>query len=147
MRVFHELIPLKTQECLQFVDLTDIIIELVEKSQIQNGFVNVQTKHTTTAIVINENEPLLLEDMKKILENIVPQDAVYRHNDFSIRTVNMGPEEYDNGHSHCKAMLLRASETLNLVNGQIQLGPWQRIFFIELDRARERTISVMVLGI
>jgi thiamine phosphate synthase YjbQ (UPF0047 family) len=43
-------------------------------------------------------------------------------------------------------MFLRASETLNIVDGEIELGPWQRIFFIELDRARERTVSVMVLG-
>lgn len=147
MKTYHEFIPLKTRECLQFIDLTDYVSKLVQKSGIQNGFVNVQTKHTTTAVVVNENEPLLLEDMKRILERIVPQDLDYQHNNFNIRTVNLCLEEYENGHSHCKAMLLGTSETLNILDGEIQLGRWQRIFFIELDRARERTVSVMVLGL
>lgn len=147
MTTYHELIPLKTQECLQFIDLTDLVIKLVQKSGIQSGFVNVQTKHTTTAVVVNENEPLLLEDMKKILEEIASQNMDYQHNNFSIRTVNLCPDEYDNGHAHCKAMLLGTSETLNILDGEVQLGRWQRIFFIELDRARERTVSVMVIGV
>jgi len=146
MRIYHELILLKTQECLQFIDLTDRVAGVVQKSGVRNGFVNIQTKHTTTAIVVNENEPLLLEDMKRVLEKIVPQHVEYQHNNFSIRTVNLCPGEYDNGHSHCKAMLLGTSETLNILNGKIQLGRWQRIFFIELDRARERTVSIMVIG-
>jgi len=147
MKTYHELIPLKTQGCLEFIDLTERVIELVQKSGVQNGFVNVQTRHTTTAIVVNEKEPLLLEDMKKVLERLAPQHADYQHNNFAIRTVNLAPDEYDNGHSHCKAMLLGASETLNIVDGEIQLGRWQRIFFIELDRAREREVSVGVLGL
>jgi secondary thiamine-phosphate synthase enzyme len=147
IKTYHESISLKTQECLQFIDLTDVVIKLVEKSAVQNGFVNIQTKHTTTAILVNEHEPLLLEDMKKVLERMVPQDIIYQHNDFGIRTVNMGPDENENGHSHCKALLLRTSETLNIVDGKIQLGLWQRVFFIELDRARDRNVSVMVMGI
>jgi secondary thiamine-phosphate synthase enzyme len=146
LKVYHDSIYVKTQECLQFVDLTDLVIEMVRDSGVRYGLVNVQTKHTTTAIVVNENEPLVLEDMKKILERMAPQDIEYQHNDFSIRTVNLEPLEYANGHSHCKAMFLKTSETLNIVDGQIQLGRWQRIFLIELDRARERTVSVMVMG-
>jgi len=145
-KAHHKLIHLKTAECLQFIDLTDLVAEIVEESGIQNGLVNVQTKHTTAAIIVNENEPLLLEDMKKILEAVAPQEREYRHNDFDIRTVNMTQQENGNGHSHCKAIFLRTSETLNILNGEIQLGRWQRIFLVELDRARERTVSVMVLG-
>lgn len=145
-RTHMEMIRRNTQECLQFIDLTDEIAKIVQSSGIQTGFVNIQTKHTTTAILVNENEPLLLQDMRRVLEQFAPQTDEYLHNDFTIRTVNMGPHEDRNGHSHCKAMLLRTSETIHLWNGKLQLGTWQRIFLLELDRARERTVSVMVLG-
>ena len=142
----HGAIHLETEECLQFIDITERIVELVEDSGIQNGIVNVQTRHTTTAIIVNENEPLLLKDMRQTLERLAPRDIDYGHNDFSIRTVNMQPEETENGHSHCKAMFLRTSETLNLTDGVIQLGRWQRVFLLELDGARRRSVSVVVMG-
>ncbi len=147
LKVCHDSIHLNTQECLQFIDLTDLLIELVRKSAVRDGMVNVQTKHTTTGIIVNENEPLLLQDMKKTLEKLAPRDMEYQHNDFKIRTDNLCPQEGKNGHSHCKAMLLGTSETLNIVEGTLQLGQWQRIFFIELDRAKKRTVSVTVLGL
>src|SRR5262249_19342544 len=122
------------------------VIERVRQSGVRNGLVNIQTKHTTTAILVNEHEPLLLEDLKKTLERLAPRNVDYRHNDFGIRTINLSPDERENGHSHCKAMFLRTSETLNLVDGGIQLGRWQRIFFIELDSARKRIVSIMIVG-
>ena len=146
LKVYHDSIHLKTEEYLQFVDLTDRFIELVRRSGVQNGFANIQTRHTTTGIMVGENEPLLLEDMKKVLQKLAPRDAAYRHDDFKIRTVNLCPDEEKNGHSHCKAMFLRTSETLNIVDGAVQLGQWQRVLFIELDRAKKRTVSVVVIG-
>ena len=146
LKTYHDLIQLKTQTCLQFIDITDSIIERVQSSGVWRGWLNVQSKHTTATILLNENEPLLLEDMKRVLENLASRNRNYKHDDFSIRTANLSPGEYQNGHSHCKAMFLRASETLNIVDGEIDLGLWQRIFLVELDRARERTVSVMVLG-
>jgi secondary thiamine-phosphate synthase enzyme len=146
LQVCHRSIHLHTTSSPQFIDLTDRIMEIVEASGIQHGFVNVQTRHTTTAIIVNEAEPLLLEDMKKVLERIAPRDAEYQHNDFAIRTVNLEPFEQPNGHAHCQAIFLGTSETLNIWNGELQLGRWQRIFFIELDSARKRSVSVTVLG-
>jgi secondary thiamine-phosphate synthase enzyme len=146
LKTSHHLIHLETKGSLQFIDLTDRVAEIVEESGIRQGLVNVQTRHTTTAIVINEHEPLLLEDMKVMLNRLASPAFEYQHNNFAIRTVNLVPEEVGNGHSHCQALYLRASETLNLVNGRLQLGRWQRVFFIELDHARERTVSVMVIG-
>lgn len=139
-------IPLQTQEGMQFIDITEAVRERVRQSGVRHGLVNIQTKHTTTAILVNEHEPLLLEDMKKTLERLAPQDVDYRHNDLSIRTINLTPDESENGHSHCKALFLRTSETLNIVDGAIQLGRWQSIFFVELDRARKRLVSVLIMG-
>lgn len=143
---YHQSVFFRTQTCLEFIDITEAMIEAVQKSGIKNGFLNVQTKHTTTAILINENEPLLIEDFKKALEQLVPRSRNYHHDNFEKRTVNLTPEEKPNGHSHCKALFLRASETINLVDGFPQLGQWQRIFFLELDHARNREVSVMILG-
>lgn len=146
LKTYHEVIRLRTQERLQFIDLTDWVAEVVRESGIRWGLVNVQTRHTTTAVVVNENEPLLLEDMKRVLEQLAPQDRHYQHDDFHIRTVNLLPDEQKNGHAHCKAMLLGSSETLNIVDGRLQLGRWQRIFLVEMDCAKDRTVSVMVVG-
>lgn len=146
LRIHHDSLRLETHEPFQFIDITDRVAESVRRSGVRNGLVNVQSKHTTAAIVVNENEPLLLEDMKRTLERLVPREMEYLHNNFEIRTANLSPDEDQNGHAHCKALFLGTSETLNIVNGTIQLGRWQRIFLVELDKARERFVSVAVIG-
>ena len=146
LRVHHDSIALETQERLQFLDFTEQLAEVVRNSGVVTGLVNVQTRHTTTAVMVNENEPLLQEDMRRMLERLAPQDRSYRHDDFSVRTVNMCPDEEKNGHSHCKAVFLRTSETLNVARGELQLGQWQRVFLIELDGRKIRTVSVLVMG-
>jgi len=130
---------------LQFIDLTERVLECVRRSGVSNGMVNLQTRHTTTALLVNENEPLLLEDMKQRLQALAPRGLDYRHDDLEKRA-NVPAGEPRNGHAHCKALFLRTSETLNIVNGCVQLGAWQRVFLVELDRARPRAVSVMVLG-
>lgn len=145
LRAHHDEIRLNTTECLEFIDLTAYIANIVSRSGIRHGVVNIQTKHTTTALIINENEPLLLNDLKRILESYAPRDGEYEHNDFS-RRIDIPPDEPANGHSHCKALFLPASIMLNLADGRLQLGRWQSLFLIELDEARERNISVLVLG-
>jgi secondary thiamine-phosphate synthase enzyme len=142
----HEFIRIRTRKTLQFIDLTERIQSIVADSGCHSGFVNIQSLHTTAAIIVNENEPLLIQDMKRMLERHAPRKAKYRHDDFSIRTINMQPGELANGHAHCKALLLSPAQTLNFAHGQLIIGRWQRIFFIELDCARDRTVSVMILG-
>jgi len=146
IRSYHEIVEVKTSFCMEFIDLTDSIQSIVHDSGIQDGIVSVQTKHTTTAILINENEPLLLKDMKSMLESLAPRTRKYLHDNFAIRTVNLTPDERQNGHSHCKALFLHASESVNVIEGELQLGTWQRIFLLELDHSRERKVSVMILG-
>jgi secondary thiamine-phosphate synthase enzyme len=144
--VFHQAIHLQTETSLQFIDLTETMRTLVAQSGIEYGMVNIQTRHTTTAVVVNEDEPLLLEDMRRMLTRVVPQHDYYLHNDFAIRTINMTPDESPNGHSHCRALFLNSSVTLNILRGELELGRWQRVFFLELDRARPRTVSIMAMG-
>jgi secondary thiamine-phosphate synthase enzyme len=142
----HRTLHLHTETSLQFIDLTAELRQFVDDSGVINGLVNVQTRHTTTAIIVNENEPLLLDDLKETLERLAPQTVSYAHDDFNVRTENLTPDERPNGHAHCKALFLRSSETLNIMNGELDLGRWQRVFFLELDGARPRTISLSLLG-
>lgn len=139
-------IKIKTARGPQFIDITDQVKDFVLDCGVKNGLVTVYSQHTTAAIKINENEPLLIEDMEKNLAKIAPSDGQYHHNDFEKRTVNMCDGECANGHSHCQHLLLSTSETIPLIEGNLQFGMWQRIFLIELDHARERQVLVQVLG-
>ena len=142
----HTQFTVETGQPTEFVDLTERITLLVVQAGLRFGFVNVQTRHTTTAILVNEHEPLLLSDFAAFLERLAPRDAIYRHDDETVRTVNVTPDERHNGHAHCRALLLPSNATLNVVDGQLHLGRWQRLFLAELDGPRPRTLSVMLLG-
>lgn len=139
-------LKVNTEDAPQFIDTTDWVCRCVQESSVANGFVVVFSKHTTAAIKINENEPLLLKDMAKFLERISPREAEYHHNDFSIRTVNMHPDESPNGHAHLQHLIMGSSETIPLVDGIMQCGQYQSIFFIELDHPRPREVMVQVVG-
>lgn len=145
LRAHHSTLRLRTNECLQFIDLTSRVKMIVAQSGVRYGTVNIQTKHTTTAIIVNENEPLLIDDLRALLDQLAPRCGDYQHNDFS-RRINIPPDEPANGHSHCKALFLPPSVCLNIVEGKLDIGQWQSIFLVELDEARERTVSVMVMG-
>jgi secondary thiamine-phosphate synthase enzyme len=138
-------IRLVTTQPTQFLDLTDDIRQFVAEVQMHVGIVNVQTSHTTSAIVVNELEPLLLDDFEELLEQAVPRSRPYGHDDMSRRS-GVDPAEPANGHAHCRALLLPTSACLNVVEGRLALGPWQRVFLLELDGPRNREVSVVVLG-
>jgi secondary thiamine-phosphate synthase enzyme len=137
---------LRTERAPQFIDITDWVTECVSKSKISNGFVVVFSRHTTASIKINENEPLLIQDMAEFLERFSPRGGDYHHNDFSIRTVNMHPNEPPNGHAHVQHLLMGTSETVPIIDGAMQFGQYQSVFFIELDEPRDREIMVQVVG-
>ncbi len=139
-------LQLNTQKAPEFIDITDWVGECVAKSKVHNGFVVVYSKHTTAAIKINENEPLLLQDMADFLERMSPRNGGYQHNDFSIRTVNMSADESPNGHAHVQHLLLGTSETVPIIDGMMQFGPYQSVFFVELDHPRSREVMVQVVG-
>jgi secondary thiamine-phosphate synthase enzyme len=142
----HRTIRTDTHHPIQFIDLTAQVEALVTEFGIQTGLVNIQSLHTTAAIIVNEHEPLLLADMAALLERVVPHDASYRHDDATLRTVNCIPGERPNGHSHCRALLLASAVCLNVVSGRLQLGRWQRVFLAELDGPRRRDVSVVLMG-
>jgi secondary thiamine-phosphate synthase enzyme len=139
-------ISLHTEEPTEFIDITPDVEAFVRDSGVTNGVVVVYAAHTTAGIAINEAEPLLLGDMRRLLEQFAPRGAAYQHDDLSIRTVNLEPNERANGHAHCQRLFIGASECIPIVAGRLQMGKWQRIFFVELDGPRPRHLMVQVMG-
>ena len=137
-------IRLTSRQATEFIDLTDELNEFLAAMGLQTGILNVQTSHTTTGVVVNEHEPLLLSDFRDFIERIAPL-APYNHDDLA-RRVGVGAGEPRNGHAHCRALLLPTAACLNVVEGRLALGRWQRVFLVELDGPRPRTISVVVVG-
>ena len=141
----HTRIRLSTTHPTQFVDLTEQLERLVAEAEVGFGLVSIQTLHTTTAVVVNEHEPQLLDDFRDLLEATAPDHTRYRHDDPMSRVVNLTTAERANGHAHCRALLLPTSICLNIVKGRLLLGHWQRVFLVELDGPRDRELSVLVL--
>lgn len=139
------LLCLRTTRPSQILDLTHRVEAFVEGVGLATGFVNVQSRHTTTGLLVNEDEPLLLQDLTRLLERLAPRAAGYAHDELH-RRENVPPDERPNGHSHARAALLQSSETLNVVGGSLHLGRWQRILLFELDGPRRREISLVGLG-
>ena len=146
LRVVIDRVDLRTQGRFQVVDVTELVDERVRRSRVRCGLVSVQTAHTTTAVFVNENEPLLIEDVRRLLERLVPADAAYGHDDLEARSPRVAPDERRNGCAHCRAVLLPVSVTLNVVGGRMDLGRWQRVLLAELDGGQKRTLSILVLG-
>ncbi len=146
MKTTNKLLKYQTKKEFDFIDITEEVKNFAKKSGIKNGLLNVQILHTSAALIVNENEPLLLEDIRENLDKCSPKDKEYRHDDLSVRTVNVCQNECTNGHSHCRAIHLLSNTTINLVNGSLQLGTYQNIMLIELDSSRPRKIQLLIIG-
>jgi len=133
MKVFNESFTVSTRGEVDFINLTDNVQEVVRKSGIKNGLVHVFAPHATGVLILTEYEPSLLNDIRSFLEKLIPKRAPYQH-----------PV---NAHSHLRSMLLCPDKTLPIVDGQIVLGTWQSLVFVETDvHPRRRTLVVHVLG-
>lgn len=129
------------------IDITDMVIETVRRAGVRHGQTTVMTLHTTTALLINERERGFWKDLRRLLDRVIPADAYYEHDDLTRRTENLQTDEPVNGHSHCRqACVGSATTTIPVVDSALLLGQWQRILFLELDRARERKFVVHVQG-
>jgi len=135
------LVRVDTCAATEFVDLTDRLASLARGLSI--GLLHVFTRHTTTGLLINEAEPLLLDDLADRLDRWAPASHAYRHDDLS-RRVNVGPGERINGHAHCRAALFRSSESVPVLNGALCLGRWQRVLLAEFDGPQTREVMVIL---
>ena len=124
-------IEILTSKEVEIVDITTQIEEVVKKSGIGEGLVVVFTRHTTTALILNENEPRLLKDMEMIFKELGPKGEGYAHDVID-----------HNAHSHLRSILMGSSIAIPIENGSLALGTWQSVLFIELDGPRRRKVVV-----
>ena len=149
MKVFQRETNLRTAGGLTVTDITDEVNGAVAESGIRNGIACVYSPHTTCCVRVNEWEAGFLDDFAGMLQALVPRDRYYAHDDLDRRTENVCEEDMHagNGHSHCMAMLLGpAGESVPVRDGELALGTWQRVLFLELDRERDRRWVVQVVG-
>jgi len=138
-------IPLRSSRPTEFVDLTARLQAAVEKAGLLNGRIHLQSLHTTLGLAVNENEPLLLADLEALLRRLVPAEATYLHDDFSLRAA-VPADEPANGHAHARNLLLQPSLTILVEEGELLIGRWQAVFAVELDGPREREVAIQLDG-
>lgn len=129
-------LTIHTQGQFDFVDITTEINGALKETNIQNGAVLICSRHTTASIVVNESEQGIKEDTINFWSRLIPPKGDYQHNQI---------RQDDNAHAHMLAMFLGPSVTLPIKRGVLDLGVWQRVFLVELDKSRERQILVQVL--
>ncbi|WP_340818357.1 secondary thiamine-phosphate synthase enzyme YjbQ [Methanolobus sp. WCC4] len=125
----------RTGKRIELIDITSRVRECVADSGVRNGICVISTKHTTTSIIVNENESGIVSDILDLLEKLVPVHAGYAHDRID-----------NNADSHLKAVLLGSSEMIPVADGRPVLGTWQSIFLAELDGPRTREVTVTVLS-
>lgn len=140
MAIIKKSLKVDSSSNFQIIDITNniasILDELNKENVMDKGIVNIFTLHSTSAIRVNENEKGLLNDFERILKDIVKENDNYMHDFID-----------NNAASHIRSFLLGSSETVPIVDGRLDLGTWQSIFFIELDGPRrERTIDLTFIG-
>lgn len=118
---------------IDFIDLTNRVEEVVRKSGIRNGLAHVFAPHATGILIVTEYEPSLDNDIRNLLEKLIPKRAAYQH-----------PV---NAHSHLRSMILCPDKTVPIIDGRVILGTWQSLVFVETDvHPRQRTVIMQVIG-
>lgn len=144
MQIINQIIEIPTEPGINIYNITPQINKILEETGIKNGQVLVFSRHTTTALTINENEERLIEDVKVYLRKLAPESEKYLHNDLHLRIVP--PDEPKNAHSHLMAMMLSTSEIIPVIEGKLGLGTWQSVLFFDLDGPRNRTVLIQISG-
>ncbi len=128
-----EKVRLRTRAKTEFLDITELVEQAVQKSGVKEGVCVVYVPHTTAGITINENaDHTVSEDILMEINKIVPFQDRYRHSE-------------GNSPAHIKASLLGSSVTAFVESGRLALGTWQGIFFCEFDGPRNREVYVKVV--
>ena len=141
MKFYNDTVTLRTNKRLEIMNISKKINDSVSTSGIDNGLMNLWINHTTAALVINEDDPNLWEDIISTFKYLVPVDTNYNHN----RRYSHLPGE-QNAHAHILNCLIKPDTTIPIKNKKIMLSTWQNILFIELDGPRERSVNIQIMG-
>jgi secondary thiamine-phosphate synthase enzyme len=135
LKINQQTKPMDIKSRVELIDITSYVEKEVENSRVREGVCIITTPHTCAGIIINENEPGILLDIVNFLDKLVHSGEVYEHNKID-----------NNADAHLKTLLLGSSEVIPVVEGKLELGAWQSIFFAEMDGPRdERRVNVIVI--
>ncbi|MEE8167624.1 MAG: secondary thiamine-phosphate synthase enzyme YjbQ [Candidatus Hydrothermarchaeales archaeon] len=130
-----KILSVNTKRKTQFLDLTGEVEKFVGEAGVKEGLLNIYTRHTTTGVIINENETGLLRDLERLFDTLAPKGSGYEHDRID-----------DNADSHLRAVLCGGSKSIPIYKGRLQLGTWQRVFLAEFDGPRKREVMLQVIG-
>jgi secondary thiamine-phosphate synthase enzyme len=136
MKTLTEYLWFETREKREFVRVTDTVAQLVKKSGIKEGMVLVSAMHITAGVFVNDNEPGLWNDIWEWLDRLAPFKEGYQHHQTG----------EDNGDAHLKSLLVHHQVIVPVTKGQLDLGPWQQVFYAEFDGQRRKRVIVKVMG-
>ncbi len=136
MRFHTEYLTFHTERRRQMINITDRLHNITAQSGLREGMLLVSAMHITAAVYVNDAEGGLIEDIGEWLEQLAPEGPDYRHH----RTGE------DNGHAHLKNLLLGHQILLPITRGQLDLGPWQQVFYAEFDGQRPKRVIVKAMG-
>ena len=136
MKVTTEYLWFNTARRREYVHITDDVARIVRDSGIREGMVLVSAMHITAGVYVNDHESGLIQDIDDWLETLAPADPRYRHHQTG----------EDNGDAHLKSMLVHHEVIIPITYGQLDLGPWQAIFYAEFDGGRRKRVVVKAMG-
>ncbi len=146
MKIIRQRFEIQSSTQMEFIDVTGKVQEIIDASGIREGQCLVFVPHATMGIMINQNEPMLLQDFMRVLYKLVPADDQYSHDLFELRRSKTA-DGRSNGHSHCKSMILGVDVSVPVEKGKLCLTERQSIFVVEFDGARRRDILVQIIGL
>jgi secondary thiamine-phosphate synthase enzyme len=141
MKVVSTLLTFTSNEHTEVVDITKDVRDALHQLSVTNGIALVNTLHTTCALFVNEYQAALIDDVKRLIERLVPERGGYRHDDPRYSDCERG-----NAHAHLRAALLGRSVAVGVSDGDLMLGRFQSIILAELDGPRKREITLQVIG-
>lgn len=136
MKSATEYLWFETKHHRDYVNVTQTVRGIVKKSGVAEGMVLVSAMHITAGVYVNDAEDGLIHDIDEWLERLAPFNADYRHH----RTGE------SNGDSHLKSLLIHHEVVVPVTRGDLDLGPWQQIYYAEFDGKRRKRVVVKVLG-
>lgn len=135
MKSKTEYLEFNTTDKIQIIRITENVEQVIKKSKVKEGLVLVNPMHITAAVVVNDDEEGLKKDYIDALQRLVPYNAHYRH--------NVGE---DNGAAHIWRQMMAHQVVLPITNGELDLGPWEQVFYYEFDGKRRKRVLVKVIG-
>jgi secondary thiamine-phosphate synthase enzyme len=141
MKVFSTTFTLSTDERTEITDITKLVREALQQFPVQSGIALINTMHTTCALFINEFQAALIDDLRGLIDRLVPERNNYKHDDPRYSDCERG-----NANAHLRAALLGRNISVAVKDGELALGRFQSIIFAELDGPRKREIAVQVIG-